>query len=189
MNDKFSTISNYSSGSGDDPSWYTFAGDKYFFDFHSYTPKATSEKAGYPVANIDDMKNDTAWVAGKNGGIGESVTLTLAKPEHVNQIGIVPGYAKSKKLYFANNRLQDLEVTVNGTHVVKATLPDEYNSFGPYSFKGYELIDLGDYPGDARTITVTVRKVYAGSKYNDTCISEILLRKRLKEKPQVRGAR
>jgi hypothetical protein len=40
----------------------------------------------------------------------------------------------------------------------------------------------------ARTLTLTVKKVCTGSKYNDTCLSEILLRKLLKEKPQVRGA-
>ena len=128
-------------------------------------------------------------MAGKNGGLNESIALTLTKPVHVSEVGIVPGYAKSKSLYFANNRVQELEVVVNGSHVVKATLPDEYISFGPGSSKGYELVALGDYVGPARTITLTVKKVYPGSKYNDTCISEILLRKRLKEKPQVRGAR
>ena len=189
MNDKFSTIFNYAADNEEDRSWYTFQEEKYYFDFHGYTPTASSEKSGYPVTNINDMKGDTAWVAGKNGGIGESLTLTLKKPVHVSEIGIIPGYAKSKKLYFANNRVQELEIVVNGNHVVKASLPDEYISFGPYSYKGYELIDLGDYPGDARTITLTVKKVYPGSKYNDTCISEVLLRKRLREKPEVRHAR
>ncbi len=188
MNNKFSTIFNYSSGTSDDYSWYSFEGDRYYFDFHGYTPKATSEKTGYPVANIADTRKETAWVAGRNGGLSESITLTLTKPEHVNEIGIIPGYAKSKSLYFANNRVQELEIVVNGDHVVNATLPDEYISFSPASKKGYELIDLGDDDGEAKTITLTVKKVYPGSKYNDTCISEILLRKRLKEKPQVRGA-
>jgi hypothetical protein len=189
LNNKFSTVFNYSSESQSDASWYSFEGDKYYFDFHGYTPKATSEKTGYPAANVADTKAETAWVAGKNGGLDEGITLTLTKPEHVNEIGIIPGYAKSKSLYFANNRIQELEIVVNGNHVVKATLPDEYISYGPYSKKGYELIELGDYDGDAQTIALTVKKVYPGSKYNDTCISEILLRKRLKEKPQVQGAR
>jgi hypothetical protein len=189
MNNKFSIISNYSSLDKNESSWYSFQGNKYYFDFHGYTPKATSEKTGYPVTNINDTKSETAWVAARNGGLNESITLTLTKPEHVNEVAIIPGYAKSKKVYFANNRVQELEVVVNGSHRVTATLPDEYNSFGPYSYKGYELIDLGKYVGDAQTITLTVKKVYPGSKYNDTCISEILLRKRLKQKPQVHGAR
>jgi hypothetical protein len=194
MNNKYSIISNYSAEDDKDSvggptSWYSFQGNKYYFDFHGYTAKATSEKAGYPAKNIGDLKNETAWVAGKNGGLNESVTLTLNKPSHVSEIGIVPGYAKSKTLYFTNNRVEELEVVVNGNHVVKAALPDEYIGLGPYGYKGYDLIDLGNYAGDTRTITLTVRKVYPGSKYNDTCISEVLLRKRLKEKPLVKGAR
>jgi hypothetical protein len=189
LNNKFSTIFNYESENRGDASWYSFEDDKYYFDFHGYSAKASSEKPDYPVTNVGDMKKETAWVAAQNGGLNESVTLTLTEPQHVSMIGIVPGYAKSKSLYFANNRVRELEIVVNDNHVVKVVLPDEYISFGPYSKKGYELIDLGDYAGDAKTITLTVRKVYPGSKYNDTCISEILLRKRLKEKPEVRRAR
>jgi len=189
LNDKFSTIFNYSAESDQDASWYTFEGNKYFFDFHGYVPKATSTKAGFPVTNIGDSKGETAWVAGRNGGLDESITLTLTKPLHVSELGIIPGYGKSKSVYFANNRVQELEVAVNGTHMVKATLPDEYLPFSMYSSRGYDWIDLGEYTGNARTITLTIEKVYPGSKYNDTCISEILLRKRLKEKPRVHGAR
>jgi hypothetical protein len=189
LNNEFYTLFNNGSGDGSDSSWYSFEGDKYFFDFHGYTASATSEKPGYPVANLADFSNATAWVAGKNGGIGESVTLTLAKPQHVDQIGIVPGYAKSKQLYFANNRIEQIEVAVNGAAPKLVTLPDEYISSGPSSQKGYALVDLGTYPGTAKTITLTVRKVYPGARYNDTCIGEVLLRKRLAEKPQVKGAR
>jgi hypothetical protein len=189
LNDKFYTLFNYGSEERGDSSWYSFEGNEYYFDFHGYTATASSQQAGYPASNIGDFSNDSAWVAGKNGGINESITLTLVKPMHVDQIGIVPGFAKSKQLYFANNRIAQIDVSVNGGPPLPVTLPDEYISFGPGSQKGYRLIDLGAYSGDARTITVTVRKVYPGTRYNDTCISEILLRKRLAEKPQVKGAR
>jgi len=117
------------------------------------------------------------------------LTLTLAAPAHVDQIGIVPGYAKSKELYFANNRIEQLEVRVNDGPPALVTLPDEYISYSPYSKKGYQLIDLAPYTGKARNITLTVKKIYPGSRYHDTCISEVLLRQRLAEKPQVKGAR
>ncbi|MGO9437199.1 MAG: NADase-type glycan-binding domain-containing protein [Terracidiphilus sp.] len=189
LNNKFSTVFNYEHATDADKSWYSFEGDKYYFDFHGYTARASSEKPGYPVANIADTADDTAWVAGKNGGIGESFTLTLVQPTHVDQIGIVPGFAKSRQLYFANNRIEQLDVSVNGGPPVMVMLPDEYISFGPDSQKGYHLIDLGTYTGLAKTLTLTVRKVYPGSRYNDTCISEILLRKRLAKKPTVVHAR
>jgi hypothetical protein len=190
MNDKFNTVGNYDmENTGNRPSWYSFEGNKYYFDFQGYMAKATSEGKGYPAQNIADLSKETAWVAGKNGGIGESITLTLTKPAHIDQIGIIPGYAKSKALYFANNRIKELEVTVNGGRPITATLPDEYNSFALGSKKAYQLVDLGQYTGDAKTITLTVKQVHPGSKYNDTCISEVLLRTRLKTKPNVRHAR
>jgi hypothetical protein len=193
MNDKFYTRFNYAQpgyfDNQGDSSWYSFEGSKYYFDFHDYTATASSEKAGYPAGAVGDFDHGTAWVAGKNGGIDESLTLTLKEPQRVDQIGIIPGYAKSKELYFANNRIRELEVMVNGRHITTATLPDEYISFEPLSKKAYQLIDLGQYVGQARTITLIVRKVYPGSKYDDTCISEVLLRKRLKTKPDIRGAR
>jgi hypothetical protein len=194
LNNKFSTIFNYAAGDDGDTqkansSWYSFEGDKYYFDFHDYSASASSEKTGYPATAVGDFERETAWVAGRNGGIGESVLLSLKKPQHVDQVGIIPGYAKSKQLYFANNRVRELEVTVNERHTVTATLPDEYISFSPDSKKAYELIDLGDYAGEAKTIKLTVKQVYPGTKHNDTCISELLLRKRLKIKPEVHGAR
>ncbi|HMD70591.1 MAG TPA: DUF4424 family protein [Bryobacteraceae bacterium] len=188
LNNEFSTILNWGSKQPDS-SWYSMEGNNYYFDFHGYTARATSQNPSYPVENLADFNNATAWVAGKNGGIGESVTLTLDKPLHVDQIGIVPGYGKSKQLYFANNRIEQLEVSVNGGAPRPVTLADEYITFTPHSWKAYQLIELGPYSGEAKSITLTVKKVYPGTRYNDTCISEILLRRRLEKKPEVRGAR
>lgn len=171
-------------------SWYSFEGNnKYFFDFHDYKVRASSTAKGYDAENVRDLQNQTAWVAGANGGINESLTLTLDKPTHVDQIGIVPGYAKSEALYFDNSRVEELEIRVNNGPAITATLPDEFVAFDPGSYKGYALINLGNYPGDARTITLTIRKTYPGNKYKDLCISEIVLRKRLPKEPQVSGAR
>ncbi|HLJ50486.1 MAG TPA: hypothetical protein VKU01_30950, partial [Bryobacteraceae bacterium] len=142
MNDKFNTVGVYDvENDGTQNSWYSFEGDRYYLDFHGYIAKASSERKGYPVQNIADLIKATAWVADKSGGTDESITLTLAKPAHVDQLGIIPGYTKSKAIHFANNRIKDLEVSVNGG-----------------------------------TITLKVKQVYPGSKYNDTCISELLMR-------------
>jgi hypothetical protein len=170
-------------------SWYSFEGSKYFFDFHDYQVRASSTAKGYDPNNIKDLQNETAWVAGANGGVNESLTLTLDKPTHVDQLGLVPGYGKNESLYFANNRVQEVAISVNNGPATSATLPDEFVAFSPGSYKGYALVNLGGYSGDARTVTLTIRKVYKGSKYNDLCISEILLRKRLPREPQVHGAR
>jgi len=197
MNDKFFTQMNPRSTPHDN-SWYSFEGGavgrvgqnakKFYLNFHGYTARATSTAAGYPVSYVGDFDEKTAWVARKNGGINERLTLTLSRPEHVDEIGIIPGYAKSKEIYFANNRIRELEVTVNG-HTVHATLPDEYIRFAPWSHKAYQIVNLGHYSGLAKTITLTVKSVYAGRQSKDTCISEVLLRKRLPGRPNIRAMR
>jgi hypothetical protein len=194
MNNKFYTRFNYSdwdSGPTDRRkwSWYSFEGKNYFFDSNYFTAWSSSNKEGYSTDNIKDSDWKAAWVAGKNGGIGESVALTLTRPQHVDQIGIIPGYSKSKELYFANNRIRELEIVVNDNKTITAALDDEYISFGADSYKGYQLINLGSYSGDAKSIKLRIKKVYPGSKYNNTCIGEILLRQQLKQKPEVHGAR
>jgi hypothetical protein len=189
LNNAFDTVLLRGTDQPTESSWYSFQGNKYYFDFHDFKATASSSAKGYGPENVADLQGATAWVAGRNGGINESLTLTLTKPAHVNQIGIVPGYAKSQELYFANSRVRELEVTVNNSPPISVTLPDEFVESGLYDYRGYALIDLPTYSGNARTITLTIRKVYPGSKYNDLCISELLLRKRLPSKPEVQGAR
>ena len=169
--------------------WYSFEGDKYYFDSHAYRAQASSEQKAYPVKAISDGNRETAWATGKRGGAGESLTLTLDPPDHITQVGLIPGYTKSKDLYFANNRVREVEVTVNGSHKITATLPHEYISFSARSSKAYQFVDLGSYQGNAKTIKLTVTKVYPGSRHQDLCISEVLLRKNLPSKPKLRANR
>jgi hypothetical protein len=100
----------------------------------------------------------------------------------------VPGCGEDKQAWFSHSRIKELEVTVNGKYNATATMPDEYISFGLESWKGYELVDLPAYPGNATEIRLTIRSVYSGSKDQVTCIAEVLLRQRLKAKPDVHGA-
>ncbi|NLW48798.1 MAG: DUF4424 family protein [Firmicutes bacterium] len=180
-------------GQLDHTSWYVFNKDKYYFDFHNYQAKASSVLQGkdeYKAMNVADLSSRSAWVEGVKGdGIGESITLTLKKPIKVNQIGIIPGYTKSRELYFANNRVAEVKIVIDDTYTITKSLADEYVSFSPYSPKAYQMIDLGKYNKPVTNIVITITKVYKGSKYDDTCISEILLRKRLSERPRVSGGR
>lgn len=192
LNNAFSTKWNYSANM--DESWYTIDHNQYYFDFHQYAVTALSvlsQNNGIScnAANVGDYDPSTAWVEGAKGdGIGESITLTLNKPTKLYQIGMIPGYAKSKSLYFANNRIAELKIVVNGSFTITRSLSDDYVRYNAYSPKGYQFIDLGGYDQEVKTIQLTITKVYQGTKYDDTGISEILLRKKLTEKPRA-GAR
>lgn len=184
LNDKYYTIHNFR-GKDHSYSWYSFEGNRYFFDHNRCQAIASSASSGYPATNVLDRKRDTAWVA----GLGEQLTLTLETPDRVDQLGIIPGYTKSKDLYFANNRVRELEVSVNAGAPFRVTLPDDFTAIPIDSPRAYQTIDLGGRGKTTRTIALRVTKVYPGARHDDTCISEVLLRKRLPKKPEVRGAR
>lgn len=134
----------------------------------------------------------TAWVEGKaDNGQGEVLLVTgldLASP-----VEIYGGYAKSSALYAANNRLKTVNLYIVqarpagssqcGTYFEsiktissgRAVLKD-VNQYQPlkvpvYTSSTYEMEGgTNDYN---YWLLIELVDVYVGSKYNDTCISEI----------------
>jgi len=134
----------------------------------------------------------TAWVEGNaNAGSGEVLLVTgldLSKP-----VEIFGGYAKSPSLYASNNRPKTINL-----YIIQA-MPKDYAQCGTY-FETIKQVasgkvvlkDMNQYQplkvpvftpssyeveGGANEYTywllIELVDVYAGSKYNDTCISEI----------------
>lgn len=164
-----------------------------YFDTQDYSIKSTSElkstKYFYSAVNVMDLDENTVWAEGSEGsGIGESLTLTLTKPLDISQIGIIPGYHKSETLYFANNRVAALKIEINGESEINQDIPDEYNYNSARSPKAYFYIDISKYNKPVKTLKLTITKVYKGNKYDDTCITSILLRKTIKD-PKFQGSR
>jgi hypothetical protein len=189
LNDHRSTIFDYSKDFKTDADGRRFVaeGGKYYLDSHDYVPHDATGRQDYPAPNVRDYKPKTEWRAVRTPGLGESLMLEIKPPAHITQVGIMPGCGANKAEWFSHSRIKELEVAVNGRYVGKSTLPDEYISFWPDSSKAYEIIDLPPYTGDATEIQLTIRGVYPGTKDQVSCISEVLLRQRLKEKPNVQG--
>jgi hypothetical protein len=86
------------------------------------------DSAGHPVsyapANVYDGDLTTAWRCA-GSGVGEKVTLDLADPVSVGEVGLVPGYAKTDPRngadrYAENNRITKVRwVFSDGTTVVQ----------------------------------------------------------------------
>ncbi|HAK59563.1 MAG TPA: hypothetical protein DCO77_04160 [Nitrospiraceae bacterium] len=168
--------------------FYIFEGPRYYYASHAYNVKASSTLkpiSKYKAERVKDMEEGTAWAEGRTGdGIGEYLLLQLKKPRTISQIGIMPGYAKSRKHYYANNRVAEITAIVNDSYTVTSSFPDEYVSYYPAYPKAYHYIDISGYKGKVRTIKLVIDKVYKGAKYEDTCISEIILRQQLTSKPK-----
>lgn len=130
---------------------------------------ASSELLGDSVSHkpsfaVDGSK-DTSWVEGVSGdGIGEWVMLSSSGNQSVSGIKIINGYSKSSDLYGKNNRVASVTLEFSDGSSLSFNLKDGNMDF--------QTLDFG------KTITtsyikVKITGVYKGSKYQDTCISEI----------------
>lgn len=144
------------------------------------TTTLENKTISYSPKNAIDNDKKTAWVEGKTGdGIGESIELNFTpyiaggKIEgeyYISKIGIINGYAKSREIFFKNNRVKKIELSyiniqgerkIIGKYLLKDTLKIQYISF--------------DQPLLMGNLTLKILEVYQGEKYRDTAISEIFL--------------
>jgi len=170
-----------------DSLWSTIWHDN--LDELEISSKSSSTLKGYPTTNLFDKKIDTAWVEGAKGdGIDEWVTVKLdAKKESptttpftIHWIGVIPGYAKNQKTWEENNR-------------VKTALLIIYSPNAAYSeyvvcrlkFKDINQLQIFHLPNDltapnqepmTKTLWLVIKEIYKGTKYSDTCISEMVIR-------------
>lgn len=119
----------------------------------------------YPPWDAQDGDLNTSWVEGVPGpGIGEWIIMPFVETLPVKEIGISIGYDENDKLFFANNRVKTLKISINGNKfLMNHTFPDK---------RGIQHITF-DEPIDANSLTFEIVEVYPGTKYDDTCISEI----------------
>ncbi len=130
----------------------------------------------YGPANLHDFSPLTAWAV-PDGGVGQSVTWRFAQAwsDEVyafnGRIVIVNGYAKSEALFKENNRVRSLVVYYNGRLFCRLALEDS---------RELQVFDLSTLRSrlPARKVNDTfcfrIESIYKGTKYNDTCISEML---------------
>ena len=129
---------------------------------------STSSLSEYNMTHSPERVIDgdlsTAWVEGADGqGTGEAITLYFDKQYFIHGMNICAGYQKSSSLYDKNSRPAEVLI-----------------SFGNESGEVYTLQDVNGeqeiifhQPVIADHVTLTIESVYAGSRYEDTVISEI----------------
>jgi hypothetical protein len=151
-------------------------------------------KICHEAAQLLDDKQDTAWCVRGGDGIGASVTLTFAQPQTIASVGVTPLFAKSFAIAEGNNRVQTIEIATdagtftadfddfvpvvkkqNGVHEVR----DPCGCGDETCMSRDERIGTGEryayLPAPVKTskITLTIKAVYKGAKYHDTCISQV----------------
>lgn len=172
----------------DEAAWSTIWHNN--LDKFEATLKCSSLLKGYPVTNLLDKRIDTAWVEGSEGdGIGEWVSININavkddRPVGMLYFGMIPGYLKSDKSWEENNRIKTALLVIEtyvGYNIKKGVEEYEYPvlrlKFKDY--KGLQVFDLLDYGApptfEPKRLWLIIEDVYKGTKYRDTCISEVVI--------------
>lgn len=141
--------------------------------------KATSSLTGkssgikYTSKYTIDGKLDTCWQEGEKGdGLGESITYKFDGSHSLSKIKIWNGRSESKDKFIENNRIKELEIICykSKEEVFKKTLTisDKYTTKGITQ----SLAD-DDKLIDCDQVKIKIVSVYSGSKYDDTCLTDI----------------
>lgn len=118
----------------------------------------------YAAVNLYDGDVATAWVEGVSGqGKGEAVRFNFDGTYGVDGIRIYAGYQKSKDIYEKNSRPSEMEIWFSDGTMLKCSLEDFY---------GQQVIEFPERK-ETSWISIIIKDVYAGSRYEDTAISEI----------------
>lgn len=133
----------------------------------------------YGVENLNDYYRMDAWAEGVQGdGIGESIEIremyqggSDGELFRYNEVCIVNGYAKDEKTWQENNRVKSMKLyfmdEYMGTITLEDTMLPQYIDLSPVAMK------VGN--GCEAKFRFEITEVYKGTKYDDTCISGIVV--------------
>ena len=117
----------------------------------------------YGAAFLNDGDTSTPWEEGVEGdGIGEQITYEPEAGTKLQVIRIYPGNGRSDKAFQENNRPKTITLEIDGKK--QALNFDDAGHFYTFSSKK---------PVTAKQVKLIIDSVYPGSKWQDTCISEV----------------
>jgi len=122
----------------------------------------------YGAMNIVDKNYDTAWAEGAAGyGIGEWIQVERNDHVDISKITITNGYHKSQETYDNNGRLKRFRLDFSQGQYL-------YNEVDENKTNSRYITITFSRPISANSIKLTILDVFEGSKYEDTCITEIV---------------
>lgn len=168
--------------------WYLEREGKWGMGHKLFRAKASStlkpnREHRFGPEHLAELHPKAPWAEGVPGdGVGEWVELVSEKPAPLLALGITPGFHAFEKpeLFQANGRPSRVEILLNGERRFEATLGDRPER---------QLVPVLGYTKPVAKVRITIREVTPGSKWSDTCITDVVLYDRLDKKPEVRGNR
>lgn len=137
-----------------------------------------SAAASYSVSNLLDGDFSTAWAEGAPGVEGEWLEVFIDPPLTMGFVGIVPGYARSADLYYANARPRTVTVQMDDRFqdtVVLEDLPWEEIESGQLGRAVQQVFNSGGNFDDVQRIRIRFDDAYPGELYDDLCVSGLFV--------------
>ena len=158
-----------------------------FFGIFASSELDEDKNDKYAIRNLTDGDPSTAWVEGKMGsGIYEYIKIYCPSKEtdmvdrysayKIDSLGIINGYTKNEEVFYKNNRVKKIKIEYKN---------DIFREENPYNMKTPEIYEyiLEDTmamqylvfpePIYMSSMKISILEVYKGSKWDDTCISEL----------------
>lgn len=116
----------------------------------------------FSPANLIDHDSATMWQEGEeDAGIRQKLTFVLAEPAIVSAIRLENGKRTSKKEFYENNRMASFYAFDHNSVLVELSDTEEV------------LYIVFENPVMQSQVELTLESVFSGTKWNDTCISEV----------------
>ncbi|MDO4188327.1 MAG: zinc ribbon domain-containing protein [Lachnospiraceae bacterium] len=140
----------------------------------------SKDNATYIAGNIADGDFRTAWVEGVDGrGEGQVLVIHLDGLHKISSLKIYSGFLKTWARYTKNGKVttvlvdycngQSQQVDLN----CNFSLPEEEIEFDESTVETCSTVIMPEQECETDTIKLTIINAVAGSKYEDTAISEI----------------
>lgn len=127
--------------------------------------RATSQLEDCPVENAFDTSEYTMWSEGVwGGGVGEAIEIALDEMHEVNGLTIYNGNRTSHDLYDKYGRVKTIQVTFSDGSKRQFEVADNFYGPSPVNFINPVRTDL---------LKIEILEIYAGTTYQDTCITGI----------------
>ncbi|MDK2977978.1 MAG: hypothetical protein PWP52_692 [Bacteroidales bacterium] len=158
-----------------------------------------SDYGKYGSTKLGDHNPATCWAEGSDtDGTGEYIFMSI--PKNIRGIKIRNGFQKSESIYKANNRPKKIEIELMACFMPSGFVTETHFGFAisqPLVSLTKELDDkLGyqnvildfdwndlykkitennNFDKDRFILKITIKDIYKGNKWNDACISDILM--------------
>lgn len=116
----------------------------------------------FSPANLIDHDSTTTWQEGEeDAGVQQQLTFVFAEPVIVSAIRLENGKRTSKEEFYENNRMASFRVFDDNSVLVELSDSEEAQYI------------VFENPIMQSQVVLTLESVFGGTKWNDTCISEI----------------